>query len=222
MVRPSRARLNEIDSRLSAEYGRPVWHSHGNPLDELISTVLSQHTSDLNTARAFASLKHRFSHWHEVVVAPTVDVADAIRMGGLSNVKAPRIQQILSAVHESVGDYSLKFLDELSVEDARDWLQRLPGVGPKTAACVLLFSLGHAIMPVDTHVYRVSRRLGLIADDISADAAHEALDVLIGPDRDATYALHMNLIQHGRTICKARRPTCEACPLCDLCPSSQA
>ena len=214
------ARLEDVDRRLTGVYGRPRWHSHGAPLDELIATVLSQHTSDTNTARAFAGLRSRFPDWDGVVDAPTIEVADAIRSGGLADVKAPRIQAILRAVQAETGETSLDWLGSLSLDTARDWLLELPGVGPKTAACVLLFSLGLPAMPVDTHVHRVSRRLELIASGVSAEAAHNSLDRLIGADRDSIYTLHLNLIQHGRDTCKARNPACGRCCLAEICPSA--
>lgn len=213
--------LRNVDRRLSGEYGRPIWHSHGDPLDELVSTVLSQHTSDINTARAFSSLKCRFKTWQEVIHAPTTEVANAIRAGGLANIKAPRIQLILNAILTTTGELSLEVLRDLPLDEARSWLQSLPGVGPKTAACVLLFSLGRPTMPVDTHVHRVSKRLGLIDEKMNAEAAHEVLDAMIGPDHEAIYAIHMNVIKHGRTTCKAQKPRCSACVLADLCPSAR-
>lgn len=213
-------RLHEIDSRLAQQFGRPAWRSHGPPLDELISTILSQHTSDTNTARAFAALRSRFPTWPDVLDAAESDVADTIRSGGLANLKAPRIQNVLRAVAAETGEISLNWIQTWPMETARSWLQSLPGVGPKTAACVLLFSLGMPAMPVDTHVHRVTRRLGLIPDSLDANRAHPALDHLIGPNRDAIYALHLNLIQHGRSTCKARAPTCCRCALNDLCPSA--
>jgi endonuclease III len=212
--------LNLIDRLLAERNGRPHWRSHGDPLDELIVTVLSQHTSDVNTERAFASLRHRFPNWHDVMHAPVDEVAAAIRTGGLANLKAPRIQRILSAILELSGELSLESLRSLPLEDARQWLCRLPGVGPKTAACVLLFSLGLPAMPVDTHVHRVSRRLGLIDADLDANSAHTRLDSLLGNDRELVYALHLNLIQHGRLICKARLPRCGSCVLASICPSA--
>jgi endonuclease-3 len=213
--------LQAVANRLSALFGHREWKSHGDPLDELIATVLSQHTSDMNTERAFASLRRTFPHWQDVASAPTAAVTEAIRCGGLASVKAPRIQQILRTIKSDTGNYSLDFLRTMPLAEAKDWLIRLPGVGPKTAACVLLFSLGLPAMPVDTHVHRVSRRLGLIAKTTDAREAHMALDMLLGPDRDAIYALHLNLIQHGRLTCKARLPACGACPLSDLCPNAR-
>lgn len=215
-----RWQISEVERRLAIAFGRPTWRSHGDPLAELIMTVLSQHTSDTNTSRAFASLRGRFATWQDVIDAPTADVADAIRSGGLSNLKAPRLQRILSAILEETGDLSLDSLQALSDDAARSWLLSLPGVGPKTAACVLLFSLGRAVMPVDTHVHRVSTRLGLIDARVSAESAHGILTDLIGSDRELIYSLHLNMIQHGRKTCRARRPGCGTCMLSDLCPSA--
>jgi endonuclease-3 len=216
----AQAMLRVIDARLAATYGRPTWRSHGPPLDELIATVLSQHTSDVNSAVAFSALRSRFPRWHDVMEAPVSSVADAIRPGGLANVKAPRIQAILRQVVAQSSSLSLDWLRELPVPQARAWLQSLPGVGPKTAACVLLFSLGLPAMPVDTHVHRVTRRLGLIKCDTDANQAHIMLERLIGEDRDAIYALHLNLIRHGREVCKAREPRCDRCALANVCPSA--
>ncbi len=215
------ARLELVDERLATRYGKPEWVSHGSPLDELIATVLSQHTSDINTARAYASLRAQFPKWSDVAAASTADVVSAIRGGGLANIKAPRIQRILRKLDAQVGTLGLDFLEHQGLEEARRWLVSLPGVGLKTASCVLLFSLGLPAMPVDTHVHRVSRRLGFIAPTVSADAAHHALESLIGPNLDRIYRLHLNLIQHGRTICKARSPLCGSCVLADVCPSAR-
>lgn len=214
------ATVPEIESRLAEVYGRPQWRTHAPPLDELIATILSQHTSDLNSERAFATLRARFPTWGDVLAADETDVADAIQSGGLANLKAPRIQRVLRTIEIESGSLTLDWMRDWPLEQARPWLMALPGVGPKTAACVLLFSLGLPAMPVDTHVYRVGRRLGLIPSDINADQAHVAFDRLVGPDRNVVYAMHLNLIRHGRTTCKARSPTCDRCALNDLCPSA--
>jgi endonuclease-3 len=214
-----RAHLATVTNRLDSHLGEPRWMQHRPPLDELILTVLSQRTSDTNSERAFASLRERFPSWRDVAEAPVAAVADAIRCGGLAALKAPRIQRILRDIASTTGGYSLDWLLSIPQSEARQWLLTLPGVGPKTAACVLLFSLGQPAMPVDTHVHRVSRRLGLIDETLSAERAHDALEALIGPDRDAMYALHLNLIRHGRTLCRARAPVCHRCFLTDICPS---
>jgi endonuclease-3 len=210
-------KMEEIERRLDAAYGPRHWQSSGSPLDELIATVLSQNTSDVNTERAFASLRRRFRTWEEVRQAPTTAVADAIRCGGLAEIKAPRIQRILDAVHAERGALNLDDLGQMPLAEARRWLLALDGVGPKTAACVLLFSLGRPALPVDTHVHRVALRLGLIPPKASAEAAHELLQDLLGDDRDRVYAFHVEAIAHGRQVCTARRPRCERCPLTDCC-----
>jgi endonuclease-3 len=210
-------RVAQIARRLDGAYGSRPWRRHAAPLEELIETVLSQHTSDANTARAYASLRARFPTWEAVRTADAGDVADAIRSGGLAQIKAPRIQRILDAIVERYGVLSLDALAQLPLGAARAELLRLDGVGPKTAACVLLFSLGLPAMPVDTHVHRVTTRLGLIPPGTTADRAHPFLEALIGADRDRSYGFHMGVIAHGRQVCHARRPRCERCVLSDLC-----
>ncbi len=186
-------------------------------MDQLVSTVLSQHTSDSNTDAAFSRLKARFPTWEEVLEADTTDIADAIRVGGLANVKSQRIPQILSAVLERRGALEIGFLRDLQLDAAKAWLQKLPGVGPKTAAVVLVFALDMPAMPVDTHVYRVSKRLGLISQKTSVEAAHDVLEAMVDPND--VFQFHMLLIRHGRETCKAQRPRCAACTLREECPS---
>ena len=213
-----RARQSAVLAALLEEtYGPRPWRRHLPPVDELVATILSQHTSDTNTDRAFASLRARFPSWHDVIAAPTADVADAIRSGGLANRKAPRIQEVLAEILDRFGAFDLDSLASHSVPEARAKLTALDGVGPKTASCVLLFSLGMPAMPVDTHVHRVSRRLGLIDGKMSAEAAHGTLEALLNGGRDEVYAFHMHLIGHGRTVCTARRPNCERCTLASNC-----
>ncbi len=216
MITSGATSIETVLSRLRAYYGDPAPRTPGDPLDELIATILSQHTSDVNTARAFASLKARFPTWDEAVEAPTEAVADAIRSGGLARIKAPRIQSVLETIHERRGEFSLRFLTELPVAEAREWLTSLEGVGPKTAACVLLFACAMPALPVDTHVHRVCKRLGLIGPKVGEAAAHRVLESIVPAGE--VYAFHMLLIGHGRAICKAPRPRCEACPLADVCP----
>jgi endonuclease-3 len=189
-----------------------------DPLDELILTVQSQHTSDLNAERAFAALRSAFPTWDDVVRAKPEHVADVIRSGGLANTKAVRIQQILREIHEREGRYDLSFLSRRSDDEVREYLMSLPGVGPKTAAVVMSFSLSRATIAVDTHVHRVSGRLGLIPQKTSADKAHRLLEDLVPPELRTS--LHVGLIRLGREICKAGRPRCEECPLVDLCPTA--
>lgn len=180
-------------------------------------TVLSQHTSDSNTERAFAGLKQRYSVWSQVVAADPTEVADAIRPGGLADTKAVRIQAILSTIEEREGSLDLARLNELDDDEVDAYLVSLPGVGPKTSACVLLFSMGRDAFPVDTHVHRVALRLGLVPAETTADRAHRLLLPAIAPE--LRYELHMQLIRHGRGICKAARPLCTECTLFDLCES---
>ncbi len=210
--------VSRILDALESCYGTPHRSVPATPIDELVLTILSQHTSDSNTERAFRSLRSRFPTWEWVIDARTSDVADAIRSGGLANLKAPRIQQALRDVYKRVGSFDLAFLADRSVEEARDWLTSLHGVGPKTASCVLLFSLDVPALPVDTHVHRVSLRLGLIPPRTSADRAHGLLEALVPDER--TYDAHMLLIHHGRETCVARRPRCSACVLVQWCPSA--
>lgn len=207
-----------IMERLAGLYGAPEHVPHGDPVAELVLTVLSQNTADSNSGRAFIQLMRRFPSWDALSRAPTAEVIAAIQIGGLSQQKGPRIQQILRAVKERSPAWDLSFLRSLPLEEARAWLRSLPGVGPKTAACVLLFALGLPAMPVDTHVERVAKRLGLIPAKLTAEHAHSALEALVAPAD--YYRFHMLLIKHGRRLCDARRPRCGECPLAADCPAS--
>jgi endonuclease-3 len=189
-------------------------------LDELIATVLSQATSDLNSERAFAQLKARFPSWQQVADAPVDDVADAIRSGGIADQKARRIQEILAAIEDREGVIDLGILRRMDDPGVESYLTSLPGVGPKTAACVMAFSLGRDAFPVDTHVHRVAIRLGWIPQRATATQAYRLLRVIVPPA--IRYDLHVALITHGRTVCKAQRPRCADCVLLDLCPFGQA
>jgi endonuclease-3 len=213
----STEKLAEVYRRLVAVYGVPEWQPTGDALGELIGTILSQHTSDVNSERAYRQLVAAFPIWEAVRDAPEEAVAAAIRPGGLANIKAARIQQVLRALTEWLGGapLTLDALDAMDIEEAQAYLRRLPGVGPKTAACVLLFALGRPAFPVDTHVWRVVRRIGLIGPRVSADAAHVVLGLAIPPEW--RYTLHVNLIRHGRSVCHAQRPACERCVLRSLC-----
>ena len=185
-------------------------------MTELVLTLLSQHTSDHNSGRAMHRLLAGFEDWDAVLNAPTEDVEEAIRPGGLAPTKSRRLQELLAAVRERVPDYDLRLLRDLPLDEAKAWLRSLPGVGPKTAACVLLFALGRPALPVDTHVERVTKRLGLIPPALPADRAHDVLEGLLTPEQ--VYAFHVDLIQHGRRTCAARAPRCDACPLRLRCP----
>jgi endonuclease-3 len=211
-------RVRAILTRLEKRWGVLAPPRRVDPLDELILTVLSQHTSDLNAERAFAQLRAVFPTWPEVMAAPTPTVADAIRSGGLAETKAPRIQAILRAVDDREGRLDLSRLRDVSDGDARAYLTSLPGVGPKTAAVVMSFALGRDAIPVDTHVHRVSKRLGLVPANASAEKADRLLHDLV-PDGLRT-RLHVALIRLGREICKAPTPQCRQCPLKDLCPTA--
>jgi endonuclease III len=210
-----RRRLRTIRDRLRREYGRPVLRAHRAPIDELILTVLSQNTNDRNRDVAWARLRERFQSWDAVRDAPVAEIEDAIRPGGLAPTKAVRIKQIL----EALGEDDLCWLEDAPLEEARDYLCDLPGVGRKTAACVLLFSFGRPEVPVDTHVYRVASRLGLIRAGASFDEAHDEMLRLVDPD-DA-YEVHVLLIRHGRRTCTAREPRCAECPLRRMCPEGR-
>jgi endonuclease-3 len=185
-------------------------------IDEVVATVLSQHTSDRNSERAFARLKSEFPSWEQVAGAPVQDVADAIRCGGIADQKARRIQQILVVIAEREGSISLDGLLDLDDHAAESYLLSLPGVGPKTAACVLVFAMGRAAFPIDTHVHRIAARLGWIQPGTTADQAYRLLAPRVPPG--IRYDLHLALITHGRATCRAQRPQCEACVLNDLCP----
>jgi len=211
-------RVRAILRRLERRFGELSPPRASDPLDELILTVLSQHTSDVNADRAFTSLRAAFPTWGEVVAAPETALADAIRSGGLANTKAPRIQAILGEVYEREGAYDLSRLRDLADAEARAYLTSLPGIGPKTAAVVLSFALGRDAIPVDTHVHRVARRLGLVPAKASAERTARLLHDLV-PDGLRT-SLHVGLIRLGREICKAPMPRCALCPLNDLCPTA--
>lgn len=204
--------MRAIRDRLREMYGRPVNEPHGDPIAELVRTVLSQNTNDRNRDVAYGRLREAFPTWEEVRDAPLADVKEAIRPGGLSEQKAPRIQAIL----EQLGpDPDLHWLADAPRERALDYLVGLPGVGRKTAACVMIFAFGRPEIPVDVHVYRVGGRLGLFRQRASFEEAHDEMLAVTGPE-DA-YELHMNLIRHGREICRPR-PRCEVCDLRRMCP----
>ena len=203
-----------VHRMLRQEYGDHPWHPH-DPVDSLVSTIISQNTNDTNRDRAMKRLQERFPTWEEVREAPEEEVVDSIRPAGLGPTKAPRIQGALRRITEKEGEISLDFLRDLTTEAARDWLTDLPGVGPKTAAIVLCFALGKPAFPVDTHVHRVSGRLGLIPEGTSREKAHDVLEEIV--PQEIYYPFHLNLIAHGRAICHSRNPECERCVVRERC-----
>ena len=205
----------EVHQRLLDYYGYPEWRNPLPALDELVSTILSQNTNDTNRDRAFNQLRVRFPTWEQVRDAEEDEVIDAIKTAGLANQKGPRIQNLLRQVSEQRGNLDLDFLSDMPAEQASDWLMGFKGVGPKTAAIVLQFSLGKAAFPVDTHIYRVTGRLGLRPAKMNAQRAHEHLAHLF--PEETYYAAHLNIIRLGREVCGARNPKCDYCPLNDIC-----
>lgn len=201
--------------RLAEVYGLPQWRNTLPPLDELISTILSQNTNDRNRDLAFQRLRERFSTWDAVRDAPAEAVIEAIRPAGLGNQKGPRIQQVLRQISAERGSLDLSFLQDWSAEEALAWLRRFQGVGPKTAAIVLVFSLNKPAFPVDTHIYRVSGRIGLRPPRLTVEQTHEYLAGVFKPDQYAPG--HLNLIRLGRETCHARKPNCSVCPVNGLC-----
>ena len=208
-------RAVKIHEKLLEFYGEPIWRNPMPAIDELVSTILSQNTNDVNRDRAFEALRAKLPTWEEVRDAKEKAVIETIRVAGLANQKGPRIQQVLKAITKERGDLDLSFLKELSVEEARSWLTKFNGVGPKTAAIVLCFSLGMPAFPVDTHVYRVTGRIGLRPERMTVEQAHTHLEALFPPE--TFYAAHLNIIRLGREICTARKAMCEKCPIVKLC-----
>lgn len=204
-----------VCDRLEEEYGVLQWKSHGEPLGALIGTILSQHTSDINSGRAYDNLRRVFPTWDGVRTAEIRAIADAIRSGGLADAKAPRIKAVLEQIQEREGKTTLDFLERMPTEEAKTYLTSFHGVGPKTTACVLMFSLGRPVLPVDTHVFRVSHRLGLIGKRLGEAKAHDALQAQLPADR--VYPFHVHMIRHGRRVCIAQRPRCGACVLSEIC-----
>jgi len=213
--RPRPARVRAIRDRLRQMYGRPVNHPHGQPIAELVRTILSQNTNDRNRDVAYERLRQRLPRWDLVRDAPVAEVEAAIRPGGLSKTKAPRIQEVLRRLPEQDGEPTLDWLAEAEREQALGFLLELPGVGRKTVACVMIFALGRPEIPVDTHVYRVGGRLGLFEARASFERAHDEMLAITDPE-DA-YELHVNLITHGRRVCRPK-PRCERCELRRMCP----
>jgi len=216
---PSPATVREVYRRLRDRFGPLDPPRRLEPLEELVVTVLSQNTSDVNRDRAYAAMHERFPTWEDLAGADPVALADAIRPGGLANIKAPRILAILQEIREREdGSLDLSWMRRASPARVRDYLISLPGVGPKTAACVLAFALGRAALPVDTHVFRVARRLGILDKRTDAARTHAVMEAALPPA--LRVRMHVGMIRLGRQICRAGRPHCEICPLQDLCPTA--
>ena len=213
----SGARVVETVARMTQVYGPFPKEPRLDPADELVFTILSQHTSDTNSSRAFARLVERFGSLEAVADGETGAIEEAIAPGGLAKIKAPRIKEVLQRIIELNGDLDLSFLAEMPLADAKDWLRQLPGIGPKSAGIVLSFSLGMPAMAIDTHIYRVCQRLGVIAPKVSVDKAHEILESKVPPEE--VFNFHVSFINHGRQVCKAQRPRCEECVVSGFCPS---
>jgi endonuclease-3 len=210
-----KTRAIAIHERLIEVFGEPIWRTPLPAIDELVSTILSQNTNDINRDRGFNALRVKFPTWIAVRDANAEDVIAAIKPAGLANQKGPRIQQVLRAISEERGALNLDFLADLPLEEARAWLTKFNGVGPKTAAIVLCFSLNMPAFPVDTHIYRVSGRIGLRPEKMTVEQAHPHLESIFPPE--TYYAAHLNLIRLGREVCGARKPNCPQCPIIKLC-----
>jgi len=208
-------RIKKLSLKLEKIYGKKRWKIHADPLSELIATILSQNTSDHNSHRAYFDLRSKFKTWDQVRKARLRSVADTIRSGGLADVKAQRIKDILNQIYEENHNLDMNFLKKWRTERIKAYLRRFKGVGEKTVACVLLFSLRRPAMPVDTHVLRVSKRLGLVPQKTDSKATEAILEELI--PQNLIYQFHLNLIQHGRNMCKATNPRCESCVLLQNC-----
>ena len=209
-------KIRQIRHRLMAAFGKPEWRDPLPPVDELVSTILSQNTNDVNRDVAFEKLRDTFPDWESVMNAPAAEVIEAIRTAGLANQKGPRIQGALQEIAAYTdGEIDLSFLQDLPTEEARQWLMNVKGVGPKTAAIVLLFSMGIPAFPVDTHIYRLTGRIGLRPANLNVEKTHTYLEERI--PEDAFYDLHLNLIRLGREVCGARKWHCYRCPIKDLC-----
>lgn len=202
---------------LEKEKGIPSPKPYKNPLEELVFTILSQNTNDRNRDRAYTSLRSSFPAWEQVMKAPVPEIARAIKVGGLANQKSARIKKILKLINDRYGKLDLGFLKDLTLEEGVELLSSFNGVGPKTVACVLLFSCNKPIFPVDTHIFRITTRLGLLPEKCSDVKAHEIMNSLVPAEK--VYSFHINVIKHGREVCKPARPRCCECVLRDICPS---
>lgn len=210
-----KAKYKPVSAGLRERYGYPQWRQALPPMDELVSCILSQSTSDTNRDRGFAALKARYASYEAVRDAPTAEVIETIRPAGLANQKGPRIQEVLRWITLDRGEINIDFLADVSMDEAKAWLTGMNGIGPKTAAIVMCFAFNRPAFPVDTHVHRVSQRIGFLPEGISAEKAHPVMEAIVPPED--YYAFHLNVIQHGRQVCHARGPRCEQCPVTANC-----
>lgn len=208
-----------IIQNLERAYGVPENARASDPLDMLVQIILSQATSDINSHRTFAALKKRFPTWERALRARTETIADQIRSGGLANQKALVIKELLRQIKDQHGTLELGFLHELSAIEAREYLKQFRGIGPKTIACTLLFACRKDIFPLDTHIFRILRRVGLIPQRCTDGRAHQIMDALVPAGK--FYSFHVNLIRHGRSLCRPREPLCERCPIIEYCDYGQ-
>lgn len=207
--------FNYIVQNLENTFGVPKLQPKSDPLSMLINIVLSQATSDVNSHRTFENLRKQFKSWNDVLKASEADVAETIRMGGLANQKAKVIRNLLAQIKEAHGSLSLKFVEKMSDQEARDYLEQFRGIGPKTVACTLLFACHKEVFPLDTHIFRITKRMGILPAKISDVKAHELMDLLV--PKGKFYSLHVNLIRLGRAICRPKDPLCDECPLVEYC-----
>lgn len=214
-IQEHRERLAQVQARLHNRFGTPTWHIELAAVDELVCTILSQNTNDINRDKAFQALKERYPSWEAVRDADPAELQYVIRIAGLANQKGPNIQAALRDISEERGEIDLDWLKEKNPEEAREWLVKLRGVGPKTAAIVMVFALGMPAFPVDTHIYRVTGRIGLRPKDLDITKTHAYMEQIANPSDYGS--LHLNLINLGREICQARKPRCPICPIRDLC-----
>lgn len=213
--RPKPEDVRRLIEALEELHGRPRFVNRFDPMEELVSCILSQHSADANSFPAFMKLRSTYPDWEVVAALPESELADVIRKAGLANQKARSIKASLKAIHDATGEYSLEHLRSMTLDAARTWLLKLPGVGPKTAAIVLCFAFGRHAIPVDTHVHRVGVRLGLIPFGMDENKAHDwTLEVV---PEDMAFRFHVTLIQHGRKVCRAPKPLCQNCPVTDSC-----
>ena len=213
----SKADIARTIEMMTRQYGPFSQEPRLPPTDEMVFTILSQHTSDINSSRAYRRLMERFVTLDKVATADIAAIEEAIAPGGLAKIKAPRIKEVLNRVLELNGSLDLSFLSEMPLNDAKAWLRQLPGIGPKSAGIVLSFSLGMPAMAIDTHIHRVSQRLGVIGPKVSADQAHDILEEKVKPEE--VFNFHVSYINHGRQVCRAQRPLCPECVVGRLCPS---